>query len=490
MDKKFYLTTTLPYVNADPHMGHTLEFIEADIIVRYMRNKLGSKNVFFNVGTDEHGLKMYNKAIENKKTPQEFVDFYANRFIDFCKILNISYDNFYRTSGDYHIKVAQAFWKKSLENGDIYKKKYEGLYCVGCEAFKSEKDLINGKCPEHDKEPINYYEENYFFKLSKYKEDLLKYINENTPEKIGTGEEGSFITPWSIKTNELKNFVENMEDISISRVKENLPWGIDVEGDDKQVMYVWFDALTNYVGAIGFPDNLDKEYSKNMYQICGPDNLRFQGGIWQGMLMSAGLPHTKKIIVHGTILGPDGLKMSKTLGNVISPFEQIEKYGYEAIRFYLAYGFGFNNSPYKEDDLKNLYNSILADSFGNLLSRVIHLSNVKDIKINDFDNVDDEFKKKVDSYVFEFEKNMDQFCINYATPIIGELSNFGNQYIQENKPWEKNKTSEDISIVLNNLSYLLYKVADMYEFIIPESAKKAKEALEKKEKIILFNKLV
>ncbi|HOC96153.1 MAG TPA: methionine--tRNA ligase [bacterium] len=478
MDKKFYLTTTLPYVNADPHMGHALEFIEADIIVRYMREKLGIDNVFFNVGTDEHGLKIYNKAQENNKTPQEFVDFYAERFKEFCKILNISYNNFYRTSDEKHKKVVQSFWNKSLENGDIYKKKYEGLYCVGCEAFKSEKDLIDGKCPEHNIEPIKYSEENYFFRLSKYRKQLLQYIEEHN----------SFIIP-SIKIDELKNFVENMEDISISRIKDNLPWGINVPEDDEQVVYVWFDALSNYVGAIGFPDNLDLDYANNMYQICGPDNLRFQGGIWQGMLMSIGLPNSKKIIVHGTILGPDGLKMSKAIGNIVSPFEQIEKFGYEALRFYLAYSFGFNNSAYKEDDLKNLYNSILADSFGNLLARVIHLANSKDIEINNFEKVDKDFKDKVDFYIDNFNKNMDQFYINYAVSFIGELSNYGNQYIQENKPWEKDKNIEDVEIVLNNLSYLLYIVADLYKYIIPESAEKAKQALKNKEKIILFNKL-
>jgi len=478
MDKKFYLTTTLPYVNADPHMGHALEFIEADIIVRYMREKLGIDNVFFNVGTDEHGLKIYNKAQENNKTPQEFVDFYAERFKEFCKILNISYNNFYRTSDEKHKKVVQSFWNKSLENGNIYKKKYEGLYCVGCEAFKSEKDLIDGKCPEHNIEPIKYSEENYFFRLSKYRKQLLQYIEEHN----------SFIIP-SIKIDELKNFVENMEDISISRIKDNLPWGINVPEDDEQVVYVWFDALSNYVGAIGFPDNLDLDYANNMYQICGPDNLRFQGGIWQGMLMSAGLPNSKKIIVHGTILGPDGLKMSKAIGNIVSPFEQIEKFGYEALRFYLSYSFGFNNSAYKEDDLKNLYNSILADSFGNLLARVIHLSNSKDIEINKFEKVGKDFKTKVDLYIDNFNKNMDQFYINYAVSFIGELSNYGNQYIQANKPWEKDKNIEDVEIVLNNLSYLLYIVADLYKYIIPESAEKAKQALKNKEKIILFNKL-
>lgn len=491
MDKKFYLTTTLPYVNADPHMGHTLEFVEADIIARYMREKNGNDNVFFNVGTDEHGLKMYNKALDNKKTPQEFVDFYAERFKDFCRILNISYNNFYRTSSNEHIKVSQAFWKKSLENGDIYKKKYEGLYCVGCEAFKSEKDLVDGKCPDHNIEPIKYSEENYFFKLSKYRDALLEYINKNTPKKNDDGElSDSFIVPWIKKTDELRNFVENMEDISISRIKKNLPWGIDVPDDDSQVIYVWFDALTNYIGAIGFPDNLNKDFSENMYQICGPDNLRFQGGIWQAMLMSAGLPNSKKIIVHGTILGPDGSKMSKTLGNVVSPFEQIEKYGYEAVRFYLAYSFGFNNSAYKEDDLKNLYNSILADSFGNLLSRVIHLANTKNIKINNFDMVTKEFKDEIQKYIDLFILNMDKFYINYAVPFVGDISNFGNKYIQENKPWEKDKTNKEVETVLNNLSYLLYVVADLYKYIIPESSEKAKQALKKQEKIILFNKLV
>ncbi len=375
--EKFYLTTTLPYVNADPHMGHTLEFVQADIIARYMRNKLGKENVFFNVGTDEHGLKMYQKAVENNKTPQEFVDFYSQKFVDFCRMLNISYDNFYRTSSEKHVKVAQEFWKRSLENGYIYKKKYEGLYCVGCEAFKTEKDLVDGKCPDHNKEPIQYSEENYFFKLSSFREKLLEYIDNNS----------EFISPKT-KVEELKNFVSDMEDISISRMKKNLPWGIDVPDDPEQVLYVWFDALSNYIGAIGFPNNLDKDYAENMYQICGPDNLRFQGAIWQGMLMSAGFNNSKKIIVHGTILGPDGVKMSKSLGNIISPFEQLEKYGYEAMRFYLASSFGFSNSPYKEEDLVNLYNSLLADNFGNLLNRVIHLSNAKNVQINDFDNID------------------------------------------------------------------------------------------------------
>ncbi len=476
--EKFYLTTTLPYVNADPHMGHTLEFVQADIIARYMRNKLGKENVFFNVGTDEHGLKMYQKALENNKTPQEFVDFYSQKFVDFCKMLNISYDSFYRTSSKKHTKVAQEFWKKSLENGYIYKKKYEGLYCVGCEAFKTEKDLVDGKCPDHNKEPIQYSEENYFFKLSSFREKLLEYIDNNS----------EFISPKT-KVEELKNFVSDMEDISISRMKKNLPWGIDVPNDPEQVLYVWFDALSNYIGAIGFPDNLDTDYAKNMYQICGPDNLRFQGAIWQGMLMSAGFDNSKKIIVHGTILGPDGVKMSKSLGNVISPFDQLEKYGYEAMRFYLASSFGFINSPYKEDDLVNLYNSLLADNFGNLLNRVIHLANAKNVKINDFDNVDASFKASIDEFVNKANAKFDTFEINEAVKEITGLSSFGNDYIQKEEPWGKEKELSEVEKILNNLSYLLYNVIKLYECIIPESCEKAMNALNTREKIILFNKI-
>ena len=476
--EKFYLTTTLPYVNAEPHMGHTLEYIQADIIVRYMRKKLGNENVFFNVGADENGSKIYNKSKEVGMSPQDFVNLYAGKLKEFCSLFNISYDNFYRTSDKSHIKVVQEFWKRSLDHDDIYKKKYEGLYCVGCESFKVEKDLVDGKCPDHGKEPVFYSEENYFFKLSKYREGLLEYINKNK----------DFIIPHT-KTEELKNFVKDMEDISISRLKENLPWGIDVPNDPIQVVYVWFDALSNYLGAIGFPDDLNLEYANNMYQICGPDNLRFQGGIWQSMLMSAGFKNSKSVIVHGMVLGPDGIKMSKTIGNVVSPFDQLSKYGYEAIRFYIASNFGSFDSSYKEEDLVNNYNSLLADNFGNLLNRVIHLANAKEVEINNFEKVEDNFKIKVDEVFVDVGVHLENFRIMEAVKLINELATFGNVYIQENKPWEKDKKTEEIQNVLNNLSYLLFSVSDLYEAIIPESIKKAKEALKTREKIILFNKI-
>ena len=247
--------------------------------------------------------------------------------------------------------------------------------------------------------------------------------------------------------------------------------------------------MTNYIGAIGFSEKLNQDYANNMYQICGPDNIRFQGGIWQAMLMSAGLKNTKQIIVHGTILGPDGSKMSKTIGNIVSPFKQIEKYGYESVRFYLASSFGFLNSSYKEEDLVNIYNSLLADNFGNLLNRVIHLANAKNVVINDFNKIEDNFKIKVDEVFIDVGVHFENFRIMEAVKLINELATFGNVYIQENKPWDKDKSQENIERILNNLSYLLYSVSDLYEAIIPESIKKAKDALKNREKIILFDKL-
>ncbi|MCA9378959.1 methionine--tRNA ligase [Candidatus Dojkabacteria bacterium] len=480
---KFYITTTLPYVNADPHIGHPLEFIQADVIARYFRQKLGAENVFLNVGTDEHGLKMYTKAKEKGQTPQEYVDYYASRWQDFCKLFQISYDNFYRTSDEAHHAAAQKFWEASNAAGDVYKKKYEGLYCVGHEAFITEKELVDGLCPEHKTKPVLHSEENYFFKLSKYKQVLLDYFDQH-PE----------ILKPAHKLNELRNVIENIEDISISRIKENLPWGVDVPNDPTQVMYVWFDALTNYVSAIGYGQ--DEEKLKVWWpgvQIFGPDNLRFQCMIWQGMLASVGLPFTRQFLCHGMILAADGTKMSKTVGNVVSPFEQAEKFGTEAVRYYMISEIAtFGDSAYKEDDLINSFNANLANNYGNLLSRVLHLAEKDNIEINDADKVDPTFRAKVDDYVRTAEVFYESYELQQALQTANELSDFGNKYIDEQKPWEQRETGDnrsDSAQVINNLSYLLAKVTDLYAPVIPMAAAKARQALEKREKVILFPKL-
>ncbi len=476
--KKFYLTTTLPYVNAELHIGHALEFVQADTIVRYFRNKLGKENVFFNVGTDEHGQKIFNKAKEENLSLNEFVDKYAKRVADFCDLFYVSYDNFYRTSDPKHHEMAQKFWNACKDNGDIYKKEYTGLYCVGCERYLTEKELVDGKCPDHHIEPEVRTEENYFFKLSKYRDQLLKWLEENS----------TFVQP-AYKMDELKKFISDMEDISISRLREKLPWGIEVPDDPTQMMYVWFDALTNYAIAVGYGSD---EAKFNEWwpatQVCGPDNLRFQGAIWQGMLASAGLPQSEKLLVHGMVLDPDGTKMSKTVGNVISPFEQEQKYGAEIVRFYLLTGIPtYDDASYKEDDLVNEYNSRLANNFGNLLNRVIHLANAKEVKLNEEEKVEDEFKGTVDSYVKEINGFYDSFELYLAAEKIDQLADFGNKYITKEEPWSKEK--EETEKILNNLSYLLKNVVAEYSFILPVSGEKAKEALTKQEKIILFPKL-
>ena len=479
MDKdKFYLTTTLPYVNAELHIGHALEFVQADTIVRYFRNKLGKENVFFNVGTDEHGQKIYNKAQEEGLELKTFVDKYAQRVMDFCKLFNVEYDNFYRTSDPKHHEYAQVFWNKCNENGDIYKKEYTGLYCVGCERYLTEKELVNGKCPDHHIAPEKKTEENYFFKLSKYRDHLLKWLDENK----------EFVKP-AYKMDELKKFISEMEDISISRLRENLPWGIEVPNDPTQMMYVWFDALTNYAIAVGYGSD-EERFNKwwGPVQTCGPDNLRFQGAIWQGMLASAGLPQSEKLLVHGMVLGSDGTKMSKTVGNIISPFEQEQRYGAEIVRFYLLTGITtYDDASYKEGDLVNMYNSRLANNFGNLLNRVIHLANAKEVEMNNEEKVEKEFKDTVDGYAKEINSLYENYELYLAGEKIDQLADFGNKYITKEEPWSKDV--EAAGVILNNLSYLLKHVIASYSPIIPISTEKAQTSLINLEKVILFPKI-
>lgn len=478
--KPFYITTTLPYVNAEPHIGHALEFIQADVMARYKRQKLGKEQVFFNIGTDEHGLKIFQKAAEVGKTPKEFVDYFAARFKDFCELFSISYDNFYRTSESYHVPTVHKIWNACMEKGDIYKKQYSGLYCVGCEGFKTEKDLVDGLCPDHGKAPVLVEEENYFFKLSKYREELLAYFKSN-PE---------FLSPAS-RLKELENFVAELEDISVSRSSDKVPWGVPVPNDSTQTIYVWFDALPNYIGAVGYADDEEKfnEYWPGV-QIFGPDNLRFQCAIWQGMLASAGLPFTSKALMHGTVLDEEGRKMSKSLGNGVSPFEQIEKYGLNYLRYYMGAVLPtYSNSSYKEQELKDVCNSDLADAYGNLLSRVVHMANLKEVEINNEAKVEESFKKEVMNFVERAETSFEKYELNEGYKIVHELALFANKYIVDQAPWKMEEKSQ-IELVINNLSFAIDKLNDLYEPIIPEAVAKSRAALQNREKIVLFEKIV
>lgn len=362
-----YLTTTLPYVNADPHVGFALELVEADTLARYWR--LMGHEVFFNTGTDEHGQKIAQKADEKGESRQAYVDHYAQEFSKLKDALSLSNDAFIRTTDEKHIKAAQAIWQKCAERGDIYKKTYTGLYCVGCELFYKENELDENHCCLIHKTPAEAVEEeNYFFKLSNYQQPLIELLS----DKDRTFPDWQ--RQWALE------FVKGgLEDLSISRQKSRMDWGIPVPGDDEHVMYVWFDALTNYISTLGWPEDKDGHYQKfwvdgTSLQLAGKDQVRFQSIIFQAMLLSAGEPTTDLIVYHGFI-NSGGQKMSKSLGNVISPYELVEKYGTDATRYILLrHVHPTEDSDLTWEKMDEYYTANLVNGLGNLTARIMKMA--------------------------------------------------------------------------------------------------------------------
>ncbi len=361
-----YLTTTLPYVNSDPHIGFALELVQADALVRAWRAQ--GDDVFFNTGTDEHGQKIFEAAKKAGKGVQEYVDYYASEFQKLKEALDLDNPTFIRTTDDKHVIAAQEMWRRCAANGDIYQKEYEGLYCVGHEAFVTEKDLVDGKCPDHGVAPQVLKEKNYFFRFSNYEQYLLEYL-----EKPGV-----VVPEW--RRQEAINFVKGgLEDFSISREKERLTWGIPVPDDDTQVMYVWFDALTSYISTLDWPGDAEGNFEKyweggKTLQVAGKDQLRFQSLIWQAMLKSAGIKATDAVFYHGFITSDDR-KMSKSIGNVISPYDLVKKYGTDATRYMLLR----HVHPTEDSDvtwqrLDEWYTANLTNGLGNLVARVMKLA--------------------------------------------------------------------------------------------------------------------
>jgi methionyl-tRNA synthetase len=440
--KAFYITTTLPYVNAEPHLGHAMELIHADIIARWKR--LNGFDVFFNTGTDEHGQKIWQKALETGKNPQEYVDECAENFKNLISLLDISDDiKFTRTTDEGHKKSAQEMWKLCEAAGDIYKKDYTIKYCVGCELEKTDSEIEDGHCPIHPNLSLEIREEeNYFFRFSKYGQKLLD-LYENNPD---------FVIP-DFRLNEIKALIERgLEDFSISRLKEKMPWGVDVPGDKKHVMYVWFDALVNYIYTLGWPlnkDNFKKFWVEGTpVQFAGKDQIRQQAAMWQAMLMSAGLPNSRHIVIHGFI-NYEGQKMSKSLGNVISPQELVSEYGVDALRYFVAREFNqFEDTDISKEKLKTAYNANLANGLGNLASRVMklaetHLSQPVDVQSSVLD-------REVGSLLDKFEI---QKAMNYIWAEIGKL----DALIQDKKPWESKdqKVITKLVMKLSEIGYLL-----------------------------------
>lgn len=456
--KKFYITTTLPYVNAEPHIGFALEIIQADVIAR--SRKLSGEEIVFNFGTDEHGLKIYRKALEKGLSPKEYCDMFAEKFDLLKKSLNLSYTNFIRTTDEHHIKAAQEFWKRCLENGDIYKKTYSVKYCVGCELEKTDSELVDGRCPLHPKQELEFIEEeNYFFRFSKYQNKLLEYY-ENNPDFVKP--EGKFL--------EIKAFVERgLEDFSISRLKSKMPWGIDVPGDNDHVMYVWFDALINYISTLGWPEN--EINFKNFwpgYQVAGVDNLRQQTAIWQAMLMSAGLPPSKQIFIHG-FLTLNGQKISKSSGNSIDPIEFVDKYGVDPLRYFLlAKIHPWDNSDFSEEKFIETYNSDLANGLGNQISRVAKLcektgEDYSEEWIADF----------VDSDFDSIRKCLSEYKFNEALQILWKWISDLDGQIEIDQPWKLE--NKDLVIKLKSyVNKISFIVVGLKPFL-PDTANKIEE---------------
>ena len=454
MKNSFYITTTIPYVNADPHIGFALELVQSDALARYER--LVGKDVFFSTGTDEYGQKIWEASQKEGKNVQDYVDHYAQKFMDLKDILNLSLDNFIRTTSPSHVEAVQEFWRLCDAKGDIYKKIYRGLYCVGCEKFITEKDLMDGKCSLHPNlTPEMVEEENYFFRLSNYKKQLLEYL---ANDKV-------IFPEWRRK--EAIDFVQDgMEDFSISRNKKRFSWGVPIPGDDNQVMYVWFGAFVNYISTLGWPNSkgvFEKFWIEGeTVQTAGKDMVKFQSVMWQGMLMSAGMPTTDTIVYHGFITGEGGIKMSKSIGNVVNPNEIVKEYGTDALRYFLLREISsFEDSPFTMERFKEAYNSGLANGLGNLTSRILTLSEKYLEKCPEIPEKSD-FKE----YFSFFEKFDIKQAMDFVWNEIGELDKF----IQTTEPFKVVKVDEKKGKeLISDMVVRLYTIARMLNPIMPET---------------------
>lgn len=476
MKNKFYVTTTIPYANAPPHIGFALEIVQADVLARWNRAK--GNEVFFLTGTDEHGSKNYKTALKKKLAPQKFVNKNSAFFSELTKKLNISNDNFIRTTDrKNHWPGVVDIWKKLEKKGDIYKKKYTGKYCSGCERYVTEKELDRGRCVNHPNLEIEKLsEENYFFQLSKYSDKIIELIKNDKLK----------IIPKQWKNDFLGLVKDGLQDVSFSRDTKYLPWGVPVPDDKTQVMYVWCDALPNYLTGIGYPNKKFEKFWPADVHVVGKDMLRFHAGIWPGMLLSAGLKLPEKIIVHG-FLTVNGKKMSKSLGNVVAPLELLKKYPADTLRYFLlrATPFG-DDGDFSEQALIDRHNNELANKLGNLVSRVAGLiEKICNGKCPAHPPQENKLIKKLN------EKKIEKLFENYEfDKVLNEIFGFVdvcNEYIQNKKPWETKDKK-----VLYELKEAILKIADLLLPFIPSSAEKIKKqfsATKIKKGEILFRKI-
>jgi methionyl-tRNA synthetase len=451
-----YITTSIPYVNGDPHLGHAMEFVMADVLARSARQR--GDDVMFSIGTDEHGNKIAEKAAEQGIEAKAFADQMSAKFSNLAKALNVSNTRFIRTTDEGHEQRAKLIWK-ALDK-DIYKGKYTGWYCTGDEAYFTETEVKanNGVCPNHNRPYEKIEEDNYFFKLSAY--------NDQIREAIETGE--FRVVPVSRKNEILSVLKEGLSDISISRPKEKVGWGIPVPGDTKQSMYVWFEALMNYITVLGYPEHDDfKKFWPAQTQVIGKDILRFHAAIWPAILMSLGLPLPKDLYVH-SFINIDGKKMSKSLGNYVSPHEVIDKYGADPFRYYfLRHIPSYEDGDFSWDAFEAAYNNELANELGNAVQRTAAMiMKYQKGLIGDIPPAEHD--------IAQYESALADYRFDRALDHVWDQVRGLNQYIDETKPWQIAKEGDEDHLreVLAYQASALLEIADLLEPFMPESATK------------------
>ena len=452
---KKYITTAIPYMNGNPHIGHAMDYCLADVCARYYR--LCGDEVRFRAGTDEHGSKIAQKAEEQGIEPQLFVDEKAKVFKEFIAKLNVEYTDYVRTTNDWHEKRVQMIWEKLKDH--IYLAKYEGWYCTGCERFITDKeyDENGGICPDHQKPYEKLEEENYYLRLSDFKERLKEAIVKNE----------MMILP-DFRKNEILKLLEDSPDVSISRPRTQLEWGVPVPGDTSQVMYVWVDALSNYITVLGYPEEDISEWWPAAAQFVGKDILRFHAIIWPAMLIGAGLPLPKTLVSHGMVLA-DGQKMSKSIGNVVDPNEVIDRYGTPAFRyFFLRHIDTFADSDFTWEKFENAYNNELANDLGNLVQRLATMASKNDVKLKDSPDL------KLPS---EYTDLMDKFEFSKAFDLVWEMIQAINKKIDDTKPWElaKNGKKEELEKCLRDLIIDLLKANHLLKPFLPSVSEQISE---------------